>query len=117
MLSRYCVLANIAPDSTDYLFRPLCFYKSTNTYALRQRKLSYSTVRKTLLFALETLVLNKNNFGLHSLRSACATAAAAAGVEDKLFKKHGRWKSDRATDGYVKESISDRLTVSKNLEI
>ena len=36
MLSRYCVLANIAPDSTDYLFRPLCFYKSTNTYKLRQ---------------------------------------------------------------------------------
>lgn len=36
MLSRYCVLANITPDSTDYLFRPLCFYKSTKTYTLRQ---------------------------------------------------------------------------------
>jgi hypothetical protein len=44
-----------------------------------------------------------------------ATAAAAAGVEDRLAKKHGRWKYDR--DGYVKESISDRLNVSKNLGI
>jgi len=94
MLSRYCVLANIAPDSTDYLFRPLCFCKSTNTYKLRQGKLSYSTARETLLSALETLGLNKKHFGLHSLRSGGATAAAAAGVEERLFKKHGRWKSD-----------------------
>ena len=59
MLSRYCVLTNIAPDSTYYLFRPLCFCKSTNTYKLRHRKLSYSTARKTLLSALETLGLKK----------------------------------------------------------
>jgi hypothetical protein len=86
MLSRYCVLTNIAPDSTYYLFRPLRFCKFTNTYKLRQRKLSYSTARKTLLSALKTLGLNKTNVGLHSLRSGGSTAAAAAGVEDRLFK-------------------------------
>jgi hypothetical protein len=51
-----------------------------------QRKLSYSTARKTLLSALKTLGLNKTNVGLHSLRSGGSTAAAAAGVEDRLFK-------------------------------
>jgi hypothetical protein len=44
-----------------------------------------------------------------------ATAAASAGVDDRLFKKHGRWKSDSAKDGYVKKSISNRMTVSKHI--
>ena len=34
-----------------------------------------------------------------------------------LFKRHGRWKSDRAKDGYVKDNIAALLSVSKNLGI
>jgi hypothetical protein len=41
--------------------------------------------------------LEKSKFGLHSLRSGGATAAAAAGINDRVFKKHGRWASDTAT--------------------
>jgi len=54
-------------------------------------------------------------FGLHSLRSGGATAAANAGVPDRLFKRHGQWKSENAKDGYVKDSIESRLQVSKKL--
>ena len=39
------------------------------------------------------------------------------GIDDRLFKKYGRWKSDKAKDGYVKENIDVRLSVSKNLGI
>jgi hypothetical protein len=67
------------------------------------------------LSALETLGLSKKYFGLHSLRSGGDTAAAAAKVEDKLFKKHGRWRTDKAKDGYVKENISERLSVTQNI--
>ena len=56
-------------------------------------------------------------FGLDSLRSGGATAAAAAGVEDRLFQKHDRWKTDRAKDGCVKENIVERLSVTKQLGI
>ena len=65
--------------------------------------------------ALETLGLNKKYFGLHILRSGGATAAVAAKVEDRLFKKHGRWRTDKAKDGYVKENISERLSVTQNI--
>jgi hypothetical protein len=115
MLLRYLYLAEIPADSTDYIFRPLCFCKSVNSYKLRSGKLSYTTARKILLSALETLGLNKKYFGLHSLRSGGATAAAAAKVEDRLFKKHGRWRTDKAKDGYVKENISERLSVTQNI--
>jgi hypothetical protein len=46
-----------------------------------------------------------------------STGAAATGVDDRLFKKHGRWKSDKAKNGYVKENIDVLLSVSKNLGI
>ncbi len=93
----------------------MCFCKSVNSYKLRSGKLSYTTAREILLSALETLGLNKKYFGLHSLRSGGATAAAAAKVEDRLFKKHGRWRTDKAKDGYVKENISERLSVTQNI--
>ena len=117
MLLRYLSLADIQSDSTDFIFRPLCFCKASDSYKLRNGKLSYTTAREILLSALEKLGLNKKLFGLHSLRSGGATAAATAHVEDRLFKKHGRWKTDRAKDGYIKENISERLSVTKNLGI
>jgi hypothetical protein len=41
----------------------------------------------------------------------------SANIEDRIFNKHGRWKSDRAKDGYVKENIQKRLSVPKHLVI
>ena len=48
------------------------------------------------------------------MRSGGATAAANAKVPDRLFKRHGRWCSESAKDGYVKDS---RLQVSQSLEL
>ena len=74
--------------------------------------MTYTRVREIIISALQSIGLDHEKFGLHNLRSGGATAAAAAGVDDRLFKKHGRWKSDKAKDGYVKESLADRLHVS-----
>lgn len=118
MLEKYLKLASIEDGSTEYIFRSLKYCKSTNMYALRKSgQLSYTRAREILLESLEILGLDRTKFGLHSLRSGGASAAAAAGVTDRLFKKHGRWKSDTAKDGYVKESLSERLSVSRNLGI
>jgi hypothetical protein len=46
-----------------------------------------------------------------------ATVACNFGVPDRLFKRHGRWGSENAKDGYVKDSLNDLLFVSKNLGI
>jgi hypothetical protein len=41
-----------------------------------------------------------------------ATNAANAGVSNRLLKKHGRWKTDKAKDGYVREDLKYLLSVS-----
>jgi hypothetical protein len=54
---------------------------------------------------------------MHSFRSAGATAAAQNDTPDRLSRIHGRWKSDKAKDGYVLENLQKRLSVSQNLGI
>jgi hypothetical protein len=51
-------------------------------------------------------------YGSHSLRKEGCTAAAAAGVETTLLKRHGNWKSD-AVFIYIKNSLKERLSVSQ----
>ncbi len=118
MLERYLKLASITSNSDEFVFRSVNFCKSDNSYKLRSTgPLSYTRAREILLSSLQSIGLDSKKFGLHSLRSGGASAAAAAGVEDRLFKKHGRWKSDTAKDGYVKESLKDRLSVTNNIGI
>ena len=72
-------------------------------------------MRELLLEKLEAIGLNPKLYGLHSLRAGGATAAANAGVPDRLFKRHGRWRSENAKDGYVKDSLANRLSVTKDM--
>ena len=70
-----------------------------------------------MLEAFKDNIPDISAIGTHSLRSGGATAAANAGVPDRLFKRHGRWASESARDGYVQDSLSSRLLVSKALGI
>ena len=112
-------MAGIKCYSNEFIFRQITYLKKSNSYRLRDTKkpLSYTRAREIILSALEDIGLDKKKFGLHSLRSGGATAAAAAGIPDRIFKKHGRWKSEKAKDGYVKETLFEKLSVSKNLGI
>ena len=115
---RYLEKANIAACSDEFIFRSISYCKSSHSYVLRGHKcLSYTRAREILLSVLESIGLDRRNFGLHSLRAGGATAAANAGICDRLFKKHGRWRSDSAKDGYVKEDLQQNLLVTKGLGI
>ena len=114
MLKRYMQLAN-SEGSDKFLFRPLVFCKSSNQHKLKNGQMTYSRCREIFKEALTKIGVDAKDFGLHSLRAGGATAAAQLGVPDRLFKKHGRWRSEGAKDGYVKEYVQDMLTVSKGL--
>lgn len=64
--------------------------------------LSYTRMHMLLLKKLTDLGYDKSHFSLYSNRAGGATAAAAnAGVPDRFFMRHGRWKSESAKDGYM----------------
>ena len=80
--------------------------------------MSYSRTREIVLQAFVELGYPpKNLCGLHSLRAGGASAATNAGIGDRLFKRHGRWKSDQAKDGYIKDNLDSLLSVSKSLHL
>ena len=59
-------------------------------------------MHKQLLKKLTDLGYDKSHFSLYSNHAGGATAAAAnAGVPDRFFMRHGRWKSESAKDGYM----------------
>ena len=79
--------------------------------------LSYTTVREQFRGKMLELGYPVSGYGLHSLRAGGASAAAQAGVPDRLFRQHGRWRSETAKDGYIEDSVENRLTVSKSIGI
>jgi hypothetical protein len=44
------------------------------------------------------------------LRSGGASTAANKGVSEILLKAHGRWLSDRAKDGYIKDNLQSQMS-------
>lgn len=117
ILLTYLKEARVDLKSDMYIFRSLSFLKSSQAFALRRKNvsLSYTRVRELVKFALAELGCKVSDFGVHSFRSGGATAAAQNDVSDRLFKIHGRWKTDKAKDGYVLDDIKKRLSVSQNL--
>ena len=76
ILSRYFHLAALNCNSSDFVFRNLVYHKSTLSYSLGSRPISYFRARELLLDSLVELGFLKSNYGLHSLISGGASAAA-----------------------------------------
>lgn len=117
-----CPVANIEKyikwgkfNHDDFLF---CNLSATSKgYKIREsnKPMSYTNLRDLFLKAIKPHVHDVSKYGLHSLRSGGATTAANKGIKDRMFKRHGRWASESAKDGYVKDNLSERLMVSKCL--
>ena len=116
MLERYYSVAALPKQSKLRLFRGIVVTKSGERLR-SQGSLSYTRLRELFLGKLSQLGFDPKQFGLHSLRSGGASAAANAGVPDRLFKRHGRWRSESAKDGYIKDSVTALMSVSASLNL
>ena len=96
MMNRYLDKAQLSHDSP-----PFCQLTRTKYgYKARARGLSYTRLRELVIEAFRGIIPDLARIGTHSLRSGGATAAANAGVPDRLFLRHGRWSSVSAKDGF-----------------
>jgi integrase len=116
VLKRYLHISGQTTDSDHFLFRAVFRSKGRCGLIYKQKPLSYTRSRECILARLKPFCEGMD-IGLHSLRAGGATAAANAGVNDRCWKRHGRWKSDSSKDGYVADSLSSRLEVSKHLHL
>jgi hypothetical protein len=87
---------------------------SLSRQSLRSEQPVYSTVLSWLRKASRSWDLTRL-YGTHSGRRGGATRAANVDVPDRLFKEHGRWRSERAKDGYVVSKLQARLSVTTNI--
>jgi len=99
-----------------FIFRAISNGK-VQTLRKDNKHISYTTARENFLKIMKQIDVDPKKFGLHSLRSGGASAAANNGIPDRLFKRHGRWKSEKAKDGYVEDSLESLLSVSQKLGI
>ena len=74
--------------------------------------MTYSRARELFLQCLQRIGVQSEGYGLHSLRSGGATAAANAGVADRLLQRHGGWRSVSSKDKYILDSKEAMLSVS-----
>ncbi len=115
VLTAYLQKGHMFNLSERYIFRKLVFRKKSDEYVFKDEgKMSYTRCRELLK---EKIIYSWGGCEEILWISGGATEAAASGVSDRLFKKHGRWKSETAKDGYVRESISEKLSVTQNLGI
>ena len=114
MLRRYAHLSGDSFNSTEFVFRSLSKGKNGNCSLSAGSKLSYFRARELFIEKFKAVGLDTKLYGLHSLRIGGASAAANNDLPYRVIKKHGCWKSDKATDTYCREDIQHQLLVTLN---
>ena len=98
ILQNYMAHAGILNEDQRFIFCPIV--KSKHGEKLRESgSFSYTRFCECFKETLESLGFPAGSYGLHSPRVGSATAVANGGIPDRLFKRHGHWKSDSAKDG------------------
>ena len=107
-------IGKIAKGSKLFLFRQITKTRR-GEYLKDNGTISYTTLREQFKAKVKFLDYQADKFRIHSLRAGGASTAANADVPDRLFKRHGRWRSENAKDGYVEDSLEKRLSVTQQL--
>lgn len=115
MLKRYIDLIGIDLSSDQFLFKPMFNSGGKCKLIYKNKPLSYTRAKECILAKLHKIDPNLN-LGLHSLRAGGATAAAnSKAINDRCWKRHGRWRTDTSKDGYVEDSFESRIGVTRVL--
>ena len=118
ILRRYLTEVERYPiDSSHFIFRPLSKCRAGHKLVSVNKPISYSSIHDYFQRSFKDIVLDVSQFGTHSLRAGDASAAANAGVQNRLFQRHGKSKTLSAKNGYVDDSLDSRLSVSRILGI
>ena len=114
-LQKYLDLCNIAKNDYRFIFRGVQFSKEGLRLVSINKHVSYSNILKYFKEFVGNIGLNVNKYGLHSLRSGGTSAAVLRGADLRMVQRHGRWKSVKSMNMYVKDSTQSKLGVTRCL--
>ena len=122
LLSRYFALAGIFPHSDEYNFRAINSFKGHCTKPAINKPISYSRCREIIKETLAKVREDPQLYSTHSMRSGGTTAMAHAKTDNpveskRLLRLQGRWRSKNTKDLYKKDSIANRLSLTKALNL
>jgi integrase len=100
-------------DASIWFFRRIFHNKGKLILSPMDQPLKYSNVLDIFRQKFTEIGRDAKDYGTHSLRAGGSTEAANLGVDERIFQRHGRWKSVSAKNGYIKDSIAKQLEVTK----
>ena len=116
IFEKFLSKANLDIKTDDQCFLiPRIFKCKKGHKVSKSLGLSYTRAREIFHEFLKPFKEAGVRYGLHGLRSGGASEAANNGISDRLISKHGRWKSQNARNGYIKDSMKTKLNISKSL--
>ena len=117
ILSHYMGIANLneKTEKENYLFRRCITRKGKIMLTEKLLPMTYSSIRDIVKTKATEIGLNNAQYGTHSMRSGGATVAANSEIGDRMLQRHGRWACASSRDRYVKDSLAQRLSVSKTI--
>ena len=104
-------IIEISKDGVNHLIGKI-FKTKRGHKVSKTQGISYSRIREVFKDYITDITANPEKYSLHSLRAEGASAAASNGVTDRLMSKKGR-----ARNGFIKDSVSTRLSVFKMLRL
>ena len=103
-LRSYLDMLKINENSDEYIFRVI---SRGGKSKLRKQNVPilYTGMQENFIQVLKAFSLKWKQYGLHSSKSGGVSSAANVGIPDRLFKRHGRCKSDTAKDFCVEDDL------------
>ena len=90
-------------------------FKTKKVHKISKTKgISYSRIREFFKDYITDITANPEKYNLQSLDWG-TSAAVNNSVTDQLVSKQDPWSLEKSRNGYIKDSVSTRLSVSKML--
>ena len=117
ILKEYLNMFDIDPLSNEFIFRQLMKTKKSHKLGSNNSPLvmvllgiTYANPCGVLYPICRSTALTRFGRG-----GGGSSAGTNSGVSDRVFQRHGHWKSATAKDGYVKDSTDVKVSVSRSL--
>jgi len=120
LLEKYMAATTACNRQDSFLIGRLLPTKGKCAFKISgQTPLSYTRCREIILEGLKPLMKKfpEKNFGTHSMRIGGTSAAAAGGADKRILSKHGRWLSGKSRNRYIKDTVANRLSVTKCMQL